>query len=1028
MISSFLKLFAGSHHRRFLRECAPLVRKINELEKKYQALSDDQIRAKTAEFMERHAKGESLDKLLPEAFAVVKNAARRLCGTTALVCEHEYVWNMVHYDVQLIGGIALHRRKIAEMATGEGKTLVATLPLYLNALSGRNCQLVTANDYLARRDAEQMGHLFKWLGLTVGCIQNSMDPHSRREAYSANITYGTASEFGFDYLRDNGMATTPDEQVQKEHFYCIIDEADSILIDEARTPLIISGPVSETREAPFSEYKACVEQLVALQTRLCNRLIGEAREELEKGAAGNEALALEKLLQVHMGAPKNKIFAKIMENGPWRKLFERFDAEMHSDFNKDKRYKLKESLYYAINEKQHEADLTQLGRDAIAPDDPDAFLLPDLATRFVDIDKDASLSPERRAELKQAAEESFVKASERIHCISQLLRAYALFERDVNYVVQEGKVMIVDENTGRIMPGRRWSDGLHQAVEAKESVNIEKETKTYATITIQNYFRLYDKLAGMTGTAETEAGEFHDIYRLGVVTIPTNKPCIRKDDNDIIFKTRREKYAHAVKEIADAHGRGQPVLVGTASVDASETLSRMLKRAGIPHQVLNAKYHQQEAEIVSNAGQLGAVTISTSMAGRGTDIKLADGVAALGGLYVLSTERNESRRVDRQLRGRCARQGDPGSSRFLISLEDDLMRLFSNAGWISRVLEKSFVEGEPLEHPLLNRSITTAQKRVEGQNYSIRKRLLQYDDVLNRQREIIYGLRNRILHTDKPGELVFALIEEELESRLEAVYTDPRAKPEADEFAAFCQWFDITFPTKVEAAELAGKTAEQARKVALDKVVSLYGERDAYDEESRSGMERHTVLRAIDRNWQDHLTEVEELRRSVSLRGYAQKDPLNEYKSEAFKAFAEMMNRMRGDVCSGLFRSSPVAMDNFEELLRRLQEMSVETGPADDHHTLADVATDAALNPEPVPVPEYPADAADALAYDEIPSEAMPAFHRNDTVLIRRGERTQTLKWKKAEPLVRFEGWVVETPSAAPDAAQESAPAEEPRA
>ena len=1019
MFSNVLKLFAGGHHRRFIRECAPIVRKINELDKKYQSLSDDQIKGKTAEFMERYRKGESLDKLLPEAFAVAKNAARRLCGTTYQVCEHEYTWNMVHYDVQLIGGMALHRRKIAEMATGEGKTLVATLPLYLNALSGRNCQLITANDYLARRDAEQMRLLFNWLGLSVGCIQNHMDPHSRRIAYGSNITYGTASEYGFDYLRDNGMATTKEEQVQKEHYFCIIDEADSILIDEARTPLIISGPVAETREAPFMQYKPVVEDVSSRQTRLCNRLASEARIELEKGETGDQAAALDKLIHVHMGAPKNKVLAKIKENGPWRKLFEKYDAEMHADFNKDKRHKLKEELYYTIDEKQHEADLTQIGRDTVAPDNPDAFVLPDLATEFVEIDRDPTLAPERRAELKQDAEKRFVEASERIHCLSQLLRAYALFERDVNYVVQEGKVMIVDENTGRIMPGRRWSDGLHQAVEAKEAVNIEKETKTYATITIQNYFRLYDKLAGMTGTAETEASEFHDIYRLGVVAIPTNKPCIRKDENDIIFKTRREKYAHAVKEIVEANKRGQPVLVGTVSVDASETLSRMLRRAGVAHQVLNAKYHQQEADIVSAAGQPGAVTISTSMAGRGTDIKLGTGVAELGGLYVLSTERNESRRVDRQLRGRCARQGDPGASRFLISLEDDLMRLFSNAGWISRVLEKSFVEGEPLEHPLLNRSITTAQKRVEGQNYSIRKRLLQYDDVLNRQREIVYGIRNAALHTDKPRELVFTLVEEEIENRLDGVFTDPKVKPDAAEFDVFCQWFDLTFPTKIEPEDLAGKDADAARLFALDKVKKLYAERDTYgDEDALANAERGVVLRAIDNNWQDHLTEVEDLRRSVSLRGYAQKDPLNEYKSEAFTAFTEMMKRMRADVCSGLFR--PVAsFDSFQELLRQLQDMSVETGPADDHHTLADLAAENAT-----PVPEL------STRFVEMPADtAIPLFGRNDTVTIRRGDDVVTMKWKKAEPLVRYEGWTVESaviPDPSPAPASEIAPVAEP--
>ncbi|NBV39373.1 MAG: preprotein translocase subunit SecA, partial [Verrucomicrobia bacterium] len=510
MFLSILKLFAGSHNRKFLRQCAPIVKRINALEIEYQKLSDAEIQAKTAEFKSRHAKGESLDALLPEAFAVVKNAARRLCGTKATVCDHELTWQMVHFDVQLIGGIALHQNKISEMATGEGKTLVATLPLYLNALTGKNCQLVTVNDYLARRDSEWMGHLYRWLGLTVGCIQNQMDNAERQKAYACDITYGTASEFGFDYLRDNGMALSAPEQVQRGHYFCIVDEIDSILIDEARTPLIISGPVTEEREPPFPRLVSQVKGLFEKQTQLVTRIINEAEAELKALPEGREPsdTTLDKLWLTAHGMPRNKAFARLMENGRWRKALERFEGILASDIEKDRRFHLKERLYFAINERNHESDLSQLGRDTLRPNEPDAFVLPDLPTRYIELDKDESLSPERRNELRAEAEASYVKVSEDIHAIGQLLKAFALYEKDRHYVVQDGKVMIVDENTGRIMAGRRWSDGLHQAVEAKEGVALEKENKTYATITIQNYFRMYAKLAGMTGTAETEATEF----------------------------------------------------------------------------------------------------------------------------------------------------------------------------------------------------------------------------------------------------------------------------------------------------------------------------------------------------------------------------------------------------------------------------------------------------------------------------------------------------------------------------------------
>lgn len=992
MFQSILKLFVGSHNRSFLRKCAPLVKRINALELEYQKLSDEQVRAKTAEFKARLAKGEKLDALLPEAFAVVKNAARRLCGTKAMVCDHELNWEMVHFDVQLVGGIALHQNKIAEMATGEGKTLVASLPLYLNALTGKNCQLITVNDYLARRDSEWIGHLYRWLGLTVGCIQNQMGNEERKQAYACDITYGTASEFGFDYLRDNGMALAAKEQVQRGHYFCIVDEIDSILIDEARTPLIISGPTTEEREPAFPRLVEPVCKLFELQTKLVTRIINEVEAELKKVPENKEPSqdTLDKLWLTAHGMPRNKSFSRLMEVGRWRKVLESFEGNLASEVEKDRRYYLKERLYFSISERNHESDLTQLGRDTLRPGEPDAFVLPDLPTRYVELDKDESLTVEKRNELRTQAEAAYVQVSEDIHAIGQLLKAFALYEKDRHYVVQEDKVMIVDENTGRIMAGRRWSDGLHQAIEAKEGVALEKENKTYATITIQNYFRMYQKLAGMTGTAETEATEFHEIYGLTVVTIPAHRNCIRIDENDIVFKTRREKYSYSIKQISESHQKGQPVLVGTASVEASETLSRMLTNAKIPHKVLNAKHHEQEADIIAMAGQKGAVTIATNMAGRGTDIRLGEGVRELGGLFVLGTERHESRRVDRQLRGRCSRQGDPGRSRFLIALEDDLMRLFSNAGIISSLLEKSFKEGEPLEHPLLNRSIGTAQKRVEGQNYTQRKRLLQYDDVLNYQRQIIYGLRNRSLVDANTRKNILEVIAEEVEERVNLIYPDSHRMADREAAEVFLSWFSQCFPIRIAIDEILTLNRDLAAAYIMKKINELQESREKYEsKEALHYLERHLLIRAIDKNWQNHLTDMDELRRAVGLRGYAQKDPLNEYKTEAYRTFSDLMRQLRSEVCSGLFRTAS-SMEALESLLRSAQGRAIATGPAE---------------------PGTPEDSASQTSDNQSKAEpfrrATPKIGRNDVVKIRKGNDVQEMKWKKAEVLVREEGWEV---------------------
>jgi preprotein translocase subunit SecA len=726
MINWLIKKVVGSKNTRLLKTMRPTVARINELETQFQSISEDALRAKTAEWKGRISAIEdpdeqqaALNEILPEAFAAVKNAARRLCGRTFSVCDQPYTWNMVHFDVQLLGGMCLHRGMISEMATGEGKTLVATLPLYLNALTGRGAHLVTTNDYLARRDGETMGELYRLLGLTVGIIQHDQYPNERRDQYNADICYGMNSEFGFDYLRDNGMATSKEQQVQRGYYFAIVDEVDSILIDEARTPLIISGPATVSTHQ-YDKFKPLVDQLFKKQTMLCNRLVSEAEAAWEAGKPEDYGRSM---VKVKLGQPRNKGYLRAMEDAEKRKIIDKTELSFHGDTRKEEYFALKEELFFTIDERAHEADLSEQGREFMNPDDPDAFVLPDLISQFAEIDTNSALTDAEKIEEKSKRSAFCDHQSERIHNISQLLRAYCLFEKDVQYVVEEGKVVIVDEFTGRKMTGRRWSDGLHQAVEAKEGVQIDRETQTLATITIQNYFRLYQKLAGMTGTAETEANEFYDVYKLHVSVIPTNQPCIRKDLNDFIYKTRREKFNAVVKEIAAAHARQQPVLVGTVSVEASEVLSRMLKREKVPHAVLNAKYHMQEAEIISRAGQPGTVTISTNMAGRGTDIKLGPGVVEVGGLMVIGTERHEARRIDRQLRGRCARQGDPGLSRFYVSFEDDLMRNFGAADRMTKMMERfGLEEGQELEHPWLNRSVETAQKRVEQRNYMIRRR------------------------------------------------------------------------------------------------------------------------------------------------------------------------------------------------------------------------------------------------------------------------------------------------------------------
>ena len=942
-----LKKIIGTKNERDLKRLRPLVGQINALEEELQALSDEELKAKTGEFRERLEQGESLDDLLCEAFAVVKNACRRLCGTTVEVCGHELTWEMVPFDTQLIGGMALHQGKIAEMATGEGKTQVATLPVYLNALTGQGVHVVTVNDYLARRDAEWMGAVYEFLGLTVGCIQSQMMPALRREQYACDITYGTNSEFGFDYLRDMGMAYSPEEMVQRGWNYAIVDEVDSILIDEARTPLIISGPAPYSTEQ-YQLVKPSVERLVRRQRDLCTRLMSETKAAID---SGDEEGAMLKLYQVSQGMPKNRQLLHLMEEPKNRRLLERVQNMMLVDAYKEQARDLREELFFTIDEKSNDASLTEKGCNAMNPSDPDYYVVPDLVSALAELDGDETLSDEEKFARRQELQNQFADKSERIHAVDQLIRAYSVYERDVQYVLQDGQVVIVDEFTGRLMPGRRWSDGLHQAIEAKEGVRIERETQTLATITIQNYFRLYKKLGGMTGTAETEADEFAEIYKMDVVVIPTNRPVRRVDANDQIYKTQREKFNAIIEEIAACYQRKQPVLVGTITVDMSEVLSRMLRRVNIPHNVLNAKNHQREAEIVANAGQPGAVTIATNMAGRGTDIKLGPGVVWLEretitgparladrveggktlrqlieerpcGLCVIGSERHESRRIDRQLRGRCARQGDPGMSRFFISLEDDLMRLFGSDR-ISGIMEKLGIqEGEVLEHRWLNRSIETAQRRVEQQNFAIRKRTLEYDDVMNKQREIIYGFRSQIVASQEPRAHLLDVVQDVIFGRVEELTDDEES------LRAFATWVNSQFPIGFrpdQVAKLEGRRGgidvEATGQSVFERVEKAYATKCKLEDAERlSGMERFIMLNAVDTQWQEYLRNMDTLRQGVGLRAYGQRDPLVEYKNEAFTLFADLMDRIKDEIAGRIFRAttSPQAYQSFLGDIQRL--------------------------------------------------------------------------------------------------------------
>lgn len=914
----------GSSNERILKGLQPRVEAINGEFEKLKTLQDNDFPKRTEEFKERLKAGETLDDIMVEAFALVKEATRRLLGKSWEVTGIEKRWDMVPFDVQLMGAIVLHEGRIAEMATGEGKTLVATMPLYLNALAGRGVHLVTVNDYLARRDKEWMSTVYEFLGLTVGVIQSGMNPDERKVEYDCDITYGTNNEFGFDYLRDN-MAVVPEQRVQREHFYAIVDEIDSVCIDEARTPLIISGPVEHSTHA-YDKWKPRVERLYRAQIPLVNKMIAEGERLLREGS---EREAAYKLLVAKRGSPRNRKLMKMEKEKGVLKMIEGLELQLLRD---KKLHEVDEELYYTIDERENTVKLSEQGMKFLSPGDPGAFELPNLAEAVGKVDEDTALSPREKAVAKDKIHMEYAEKMKEKLNRDNLLKAYELFHKDENYVVMDGKVIIVDEFTGRLMPGRRYSEGLHQALEAKEGVTIERETQTMATITLQNYFKMYEKLAGMTGTAETEAAEFMNTYKLDVVVIPTNKAVRRIDYDDVIFKTKREKYNAVIDEIIQMNEMGRPILVGTVSVDVSETLSRMLRRKGVKHFVLNAKHHQKEAEIVAHAGEKGMVTIATNMAGRGTDIKLENGVVKCDwcqilhdaegdgydpekertcraempcGLHIIGTARHESRRIDRQLRGRSGRQGDPGSSRFFLSLEDDLMRLFGSDKLVA-IMDRIGVEDDKpiIQNRFVTRRIEAAQQTVEGMNLGVRKRLLEYDDVMNKQREAIYGMRNEILDGRDLEERIKEIIDDIVDDIVDtyaptAIYSDEWNFPNLQE--ELLTLFLIDW--RVKQQDRSGIKREPLRDELKKRIKEIYAEREALiGSERMRELERRVMLQIIDTQWREHLYELDALKQGIGLRGYAHKDPLVEYKRESFSMFEQLLGKINDEAVKFLYR------------------------------------------------------------------------------------------------------------------------------
>ncbi len=939
MFFSFLQKIFGSKNERELKRLQPLVRAINDQEPALVKLTDAQLQGKTAEFRERLSRGESLDDLLVEAFAVVREASRRTLGQR-------------HFDVQLIGGIVLHQGKIAEMKTGEGKTLAATLPVYLNALEGKGVHVVTVNDYLAKRDADWMGAIYHFLGLSVGVIVHGLDDGERQQAYRCDITYGTNNEFGFDYLRDN-MKFHLQDMVQRELNYAIVDEVDSILIDEARTPLIISGLVDQQLDEGFyEELKPLVIRLRQNQSRLVQSILQESLRLLEENPESEEAI--EKLLLVKRGDPKNSPFLELIAQKP--ALKSRIDRLESYLSGQKVLSQLDGSLFCAIDERSNAVELSEKGLDLLSKGRSDAFVVPSLEEGYLAIDGDETQPLEQKIEARQALELRYRQTSERIHTVHQLVKAYWLFQKDVNYVIKDGQVIIVDEFTGRMMPGRRWSDGLHQAIEAKEGVKVAEEYQTLATITFQNYFRMYKKLAGMTGTADTEAPEFQKIYKLEVMVIPTNQPMIREDFPDVIYRTQREKIQAVIEEIKDCYRRGQPVLVGTISIENSEKLSQLLKQEKVPHQVLNAKYHEMEAAIIAQAGRGMAVTISTNMAGRGTDIMLGGNpemlakeemqrrhldpaansdafgkireemqaitkkdyqkVIGVSGLHVLGTERHESRRIDNQLRGRSGRQGDPGTSRFYLSLEDDLLRIFGSqriSGVMSRL---GMEEGQPIEHSLISRAIENAQKRVEAHNFDIRKHLLEYDDVMNKQREVIYDQRRQVLSQEGVDKEIQEIISELAENLVDSI-ADPKTYSEEWDYRHLNESLmrHFAFGVDIRPEEASTMTREKLLEKVMARVKENYERKQIdFGSEALAQLQKAIYLQSIDTLWKDHLLAMDHLKEGIGLRGYGQRNPLQEYQKEGYEMFMELISRIKEETIQKIFHIQIARPDEVERM------------------------------------------------------------------------------------------------------------------
>ena len=1111
-INSIIKAFVGDKSQKDVKATQPYITKIKALEPLLAALSHDDLRAKTTEFKEKikqaRAKQDAeieakkieaentadidlrediynaidalekeaydisekvLMEILPDAFAVVKETARRFKENTSIsvsatakdrelsatktyitldgdkahwanswnAAGKEITWDMIHYDVQLIGGIVLHEGKIAEMQTGEGKTLVATLPLYLNALTGNGVHLVTVNDYLAKRDSTWKAPLFEFHGITVDCIDNhSPNSDARRKAYEADITYGTNNEFGFDYLRDN-MAHSPEDLVQRKHNYAIVDEVDSVLIDDARTPLIISGPVPDGDRHEFNELKPKIENLYNLQRQLANGFLTEAKRFFKEGNMKDAGF---QLLRAYRALPKNKALIKFLSEEGVKQLLQKTENEYMADNNR-KMPEVDEALYFVIEEKNNQVELSDNGIKFLSKDtDENFFVLPDIGTEIANIEKQ-NLEKDNEADAKEKLFQDFSIKSERIHTLTQLLKAYTLFEKDVEYVIMDNKILIVDEQTGRIMDGRRYSDGLHQAIEAKEQVTIEAATQTFATITLQNYFRMYSKLAGMTGTAVTEAGELWEIYKLDVVEIPTNRGMARQDKEDLIYRSVREKFNAVIEDVTQLSQSGRPVLIGTTSVEISELLSRMLKIRGVAHNVLNAKMHKQEAQIVEEAGKSGVVTIATNMAGRGTDIKLSPEVKAAGGLAIIGTERHDSRRVDRQLRGRAGRQGDPGSSQFYVSLEDNLMRLFGSER-VAKIMDRmGLKEGEVIQHSMMTKSIERAQKKVEENNFGTRKRLLEYDDVMNAQREVVYKRRRHALH----GERLKLDIANMMYDTCELIVGENKGKNDFKNFEfELIRYFSITSPMtqsefekgsdmeitgKVYKAALAyytEKTERSAREAfpiiadvyqkegnkferivvpfsdgikTLNVVTDLKKAFDSNGAQLVADFEKNITLAIVDEAWKKHLRKMDELKQSVQLAVHEQKDPLLIYKLEAFNLFRAMLDGVNKEVISFLFKGDlPQQNQNIQEA-RQVKQKVNYTESKDEVLNSDELA---ARNREAGQTQQRPA-VTETIVRDA------PKINRNDTVTIKHvmSGKTEAMKYKKAESMIASGEWVL---------------------